>query len=179
MKKILVFSIFLILGIILIPMHIGLKKFERKELESSYEEEWNFIVTSDLHSGFNVFSEIFEDIEREDFDFLFINGDIVNLGTSGEYYRISNFLSDFDFPIYTSVGNHENWLFGKNLYNKVFGDYYYSFVYNNVTFIVIDSSLGYVDDVQFAWIEEELESVLTEYITREIFWQMSRWFIYI
>lgn len=164
MKKNILLMVLFIALIIFIPSFVKIEKFDRADLVLDDLNSWNFFVVSDMHSGENLYRDIFSDIEKENFDFLFINGDIVNLGFGKEYQRVETLLSGYDFPIYTSIGNHERWFGGVKYYKEVFGDLFYSFYYKNIKFIVLDSSLGYIEDEQLKWFEEELESSETEEI---------------
>jgi Icc protein len=119
-------------------------------------------------------------------DFILNGGDIVfdmnkeNLDTINTQWKLWHSLikSDCSLPIHYILGNHDVWWNeddkGQVLYGKKFAadqlqltSPYYSFVKNGWKFILLDSVhldidntwyIGKLGDVQFAWLENELQS---------------------
>ncbi len=125
---------------------------------------WSFYSISDLHGGTNIMVPIFKDLLENKPDFIIANGDLINSGSKSEYIITSELFNSYNIPIYTSIGNHDVWGLGNKYYPSFFGPYYYSFTYNNATFIVLNTSSGIIGESQFEWLENELQNVTTDLI---------------
>lgn len=116
--------------------------------------------------------------------FVLITGDLVRDALRvGEpeattYYELfSRERNQFQTPVFTVPGNHEIFgierarsgvdpahpLFGKTMYRRFLGPDYYSFTYNGVHFVGLNTAdvhgqayYGNVDSLQLAWIERDL-----------------------
>lgn len=128
------------------------------------EKTFRFVVMSDLHSGYNIFVPEFEEILRYDPDFIIVNGDFTNLGYPSEYMVASAFTETLPVPVFSSIGNHDVWNGGSTSYNKYFGPFNYSFVYQNAKFIFLDTSSGIIGENQFDWLIGELENNTSSFL---------------
>ncbi len=122
------------------------------------EGTFRFVIMSDLHSGYNIFVPEFKEILQSDPDFVIVNGDFTNLGYPSEYMVAAAFTEVLPIPVYSTIGNHDAWNGGSTSYNKYYGPFNYSFVYQNTKFIFLDSSSGIIGENQFEWLIGELES---------------------
>lgn len=128
------------------------------------DKSWNFYTISDLHGGINVIVPVLRRLINKDSDFIIANGDLVNNGDKSEYMIIGELFNSYNVPIYTSIGNHDVWSSGRKYYPSFFGPLYYSFTYNNATFIILNTSSGLIGESQFIWLENELKNANTELI---------------
>ena len=125
---------------------------------------FRFVIMSDLHSGYNIFVPEVKEILQYDPHFIIVNGDFTNLGYPSEYMMSAAFTEILPFPVYSTIGNHDAWNGGSTSYNKYFGPVNYSFVYQNVNFIFLDSSSGIIGENQFDWLISELEKNTSPYL---------------
>ena len=88
---------------------------------------------------------------------VFLTGDIVNISTTASWNQVENELSQLGMNSYYIMGNHDNNSVGQAVFKKKHGGAYYSFVYENELFIVLNSTesdrsisstqLDFLDDV--------------------------------
>lgn len=133
-------------------------------IPEAQNDEFKFVVLSDLHSGYNIFSPEIININDFDPDMLIVNGDFTNFGFSSEYMMMASTIELLPYPTYTSIGNHDMWNDGGAVYNKYFGPSNYSFVYKNSLFIIMDTSSGIIGESQFEWLINRLEANTSEHI---------------
>lgn len=87
---------------------------------------------------------------------------------------IKNTIANTDIPFFYAVGNHDmdatsrSNLLSKVTYKKYFGPNYYSFNRGRIHYIVLDNvfytarnnaSIGYLDDQQMDWLEQDLATI--------------------
>ena len=99
-----------------------------------------------------------EIIKRDDIEFSLILGDLTDRSLRNEFKWVGDIIRDFKRPILTVVGNHDGLIHGENIYNKMFGPLNYSFIYNDVKFIMWNNNpyeWGYPD---IDWLATEIES---------------------
>lgn len=148
-----------------IEVEVGVSSVIEIKPEDNDEPEIRFVVMSDLHSGYNIFMPEWANIIDFNPDFAIVNGDMTNLGYPSEYMMISAAFELSEFPMYTTIGNHDAWNSGSPVYNKYFGPNNYYFSYRDALFIFLDSSSGIIGETQFNW----LESVLINNESQHIF----------
>lgn len=100
-------------------------------------------------------------------------GDIVSNDHNfyGEYKRV---MSSAGIPFYNCMGNHDMTIWGRSFettpvnYNRSFGPEYYSYNAGNIHYIVLNNNfyvgrdyfyIGYLDERQFRWIEEDIKGL--------------------
>ena len=71
---------------------------------------------------------------------LFLTGDIVNQSTTASWNQVEKELSDLNLNSYYVMGNHDNNSVGYEVFRKKHGGAYYSFVYKNELFLVLNST---------------------------------------
>ena len=118
-------------------------------------------------------------------DLVLVGGDIIYDALRQTSEEAEDLLKSFgesikriEAPIYYAIGNHEHFglynrdidedhpHFGKKLYEKYFGERYYSFDHKGWHFITIDNMevndrkyIGKVDSIQMEWIKNDIENV--------------------
>ena len=139
---------------------------------ANLETEWQFVYISDTHLGFaktdNALEQFSKELalEKDKYAFLIHTGDVTEVGTKEAFalYRQKN--STWDLQTYTAIGNHDvRWsASGKKMYKDFFGLPYYSFNYNGVHFIVLDSTMvhqthGHIDEEQLEWLAKDISDI--------------------
>lgn len=71
---------------------------------------------------------------------LFLTGDIVNQSTSASWNQVEKELSTLEIKSFYVMGNHDNNSVGHAVIAKKHGGAYYSFVYKNELFIILNST---------------------------------------
>lgn len=104
-----------------------------------------------------VFKKIMEDIDIREIDFVIHVGDFVMEPTEKGFEQFENIISQYSTPVYTVIGNHELGIDRRYLYQKYFGDTYYSFIYMGKKFIFLDNSVRLLNEENILFLEEELD----------------------
>jgi 3',5'-cyclic AMP phosphodiesterase CpdA len=148
-----------------------------------YDEKVSALIFNDIHNEGSKFGRMVEKSGLTDYDFMFLNGDMIN-DTTDESRIVNSILnpcSDIlggSKPFITVRGNHET----RNLYARSFFDYfqmgddnkgYFSFTRGPVFFIALDSGEDKEDnhaeyfglaafdafrEEQVSWLEQQLQS---------------------
>jgi Icc protein len=160
-----------------------------KVADQNQEDEFTFAFLTDIHlqperSAVEGFQKAIDTINRMNPDFVLTGGDLVmdalgqTYGRADSLYKLyTTVAKGFNMPVYNTVGNHEvfGWHrgeagleehpeFGKGMFEKRFGERYYSFDHKGWHFIVLDAIYrseegqyeGMIDDEQINWIKEDL-----------------------
>lgn len=107
----------------------------------------SFVMVNDVHENSEMLAALLGDVKKENCDFVFFNGDMVN-NMSGEQQLVDGFLAKStelfaaEIPFFFARGNHET----RGLFSDRYLDYfptstgqpYYSFREGPVFFIVMD-----------------------------------------
>jgi Icc protein len=115
-------------------------------------------LLSDPHYHFSKLSDALTDINgKGDFDFAIVTGDLTENGLLQEFVFFYDHMAGLNIPYLTVIGNHDYLSNGEIVYGQMFGSYNYSFVYNNVKFVLFDNvKWESQQDPDFNWFENEL-----------------------
>jgi len=152
------FKLLKLLGLLLL---IGFWNIVKAQTDSSY----SFLVAGHAygaHSGTNIGLHppfLQKLIENQDSSVMavFLTGDIVNQSTNASWNQVENELIELGLNSYYVMGNHDDNSLGHAVFKKKHGGDYYSFVYKNELYIVLNSTesdrsisstqLKFLDDV--------------------------------
>jgi predicted phosphodiesterase len=138
-----------------------------EELKKNKADYFEFIVTSDNHSGL-IFDDsatlkLVRSINREGrfkkvpIDFVALAGDITFRGSAWDYRIFNRIRSRIKIPVISAIGNHDEDKDDGSLFKKYAGRKDFTFTDRNSYFIVIDNISGNIDDARFAQLEEDLK----------------------
>jgi hypothetical protein len=71
---------------------------------------------------------------------LFLTGDIVNQSNSASWGQVEKELAELNLDSYYVMGNHDNNSVGYEVFRKKHGGAYYSFIYKNELYVVLNST---------------------------------------
>lgn len=120
---------------------------------------FKFAVISDSHSQLAELDSAISAINRhDDLAFLLHAGDMSDAGLLQEYEWSIEILERLRIPYLTTIGNHDAINNGKENYRALFGPYDYSFVFNQVKFVVLNDNDWEFDNQvpRFDWLETQL-----------------------
>ncbi|KGL63755.1 metallophosphoesterase family protein [Polaribacter sp. Hel1_85] len=133
-----------------------------KLLESILVEskDFKFAFISDVHFFYDQLKTVINDInKRDDILFVIFGGDIADQALLREYEIFHDIMSSLKKPYLTVIGNHDYNNNGAIIYKKMFGDYNYSFEFNNNKFILFDDVVWESDkELDFDWFTSELKN---------------------
>ncbi|MCC7571982.1 MAG: metallophosphoesterase [Candidatus Methanofastidiosum sp.] len=104
-----------------------------------------------------VFKKIMHDIDSEDLNFVIHLGDFVIHEEKKYFDEFEEIIGNYDTPIYTIIGNHDGDVEGGSLYKEYYGDTFYSFTYMGTKFIILDNSIGLLNQENISFLENELK----------------------
>jgi len=121
---------------------------------------FSFAVISDSHCYYKDLAEAVSHINAQsDIAFTIHAGDMTDLGLKEQYERSCELFKQLNKPYFTVIGNHDCLGNGQDIYQKMFGDFYYAFEYGGCAFFLFHDNvweLGNVPpDIQ------ELDELLT------------------
>lgn len=98
--------------------------------------------------------EILDD--NDEIDFIFLLGDLVEIGIKQEYEWICKALSHTSKPIISVIGNHDSLSYGKEIWLENIGPYDFSFTYQNTKFIAYNDNKYEFENVpDRSWLANE------------------------
>ncbi len=78
--------------------------------------------------------------KRNDIDFVIHGGDITDFGMSKEYLWVHNIMKKLKVPYVALIGNHDVLGHGKDVYEKIYGDFNFSFKFRKTRFICLNTN---------------------------------------
>ncbi|MCX8125230.1 MAG: metallophosphoesterase [Spirochaetes bacterium] len=95
---------------------------------------------------------------QKDLDFVFILGDITDIGLLWEYNIAYEIFSKLDYPFIVIVGNHEFLGNGETIYKKMYGPLNFHFTFRGTEFICFNNNNWESGEPDWAWLEQTASS---------------------
>ncbi len=121
---------------------------------------FKFAVISDSHAYYDDLQDAVAAInQRSDLSFVLHAGDVSESGLLQEYEWTEELLSRLSPPYLTVIGNHDALNNGKQNYAALYGPFDYSFTFNQVKFVALNSNnWEFSDEVpRLEWLQTQLE----------------------
>jgi len=146
--------------------NVNTKSIERLLGNSnSNSDTISFALVGDIHNYYNQTRAIVKAVNlSENIDFVIQDGDITDFGTEEEMIKNNGILAKLKVPYFTVIGNHDCIANGKTMHEIIFGAPDFSFIFNRVKFIFINTNSqeynfdGSVPNIN--WLENELNDSL-------------------
>ncbi|MDD7914296.1 metallophosphoesterase family protein [Polaribacter ponticola] len=121
-------------------------------------QDFKFAFITDVHYSYDNLGKVVDDInKRDDVLFVVFGGDIADQALLKEYEIFYDIMTKLKKPYFTVIGNHDYNLNGSFIYKQMFGDYNYSFVFNNNKFVLFDDIIWESEkDPDFDWLATTL-----------------------
>jgi 3',5'-cyclic AMP phosphodiesterase CpdA len=121
--------------------------------------------TGDTHRFFDEFDEFVNSVNKlnksKQVDFVIHVGDIADFGLPKQYIWGNSYLLKLDVPYFVVIGNHDLVSNGGDAYHEMFGQYDFSFIYDSVKFIAINTNSLEFDNngnvPNITWLDEQLQ----------------------
>lgn len=162
--KIILAVIFSIVGFLILEniLPIGDGNWNEKQINKINSENSSgrfcFAVMGDNKNGFSTFNNIIDDVNNKKPLFAIDVGDLVYDGEKGKYRIFYDTILKSEVPFLVGIGNHDITEGGRANYFDIFGNFYYSFSYNNSLFIVLDNANQVnIDPQQMKFLDDELK----------------------
>ncbi|MFA6431402.1 MAG: metallophosphoesterase [Candidatus Margulisiibacteriota bacterium] len=102
--------------------------------------------------------------QEKDAAFVVFVGDFISDGTEASYISHKKMIKNLKIPVYHAEGNHDAMYGGWKLFEKYFGPAYYSFVYKDSRFIVLNNAFQEsFTKAQFNWLKNTLSLAKEEH----------------
>ena len=136
---------------------------------AGFAQKLNFALLTDLHvnpksASDTALHQIVDELNKSEFDFIVVTGDITNSGSNAELEAVNNALSKLNKPYYVIPGNHEtNWSESAGLqFNRLFGNDRFLFRKNGFLMVGMNTGPfmkmgdGLVKQEDLQWLSREL-----------------------
>ena len=137
--------------------------------QGGFGQKLTFALLTDLHvnpksASDSALHQIVNEINKPEFDFIVVSGDLTNTGSNAELEAVSNALKQLNKPYYVIPGNHEtNWSESAGLqFNRLFGNDRFLFRKNGFVMVGINTGPfmkmgdGLVKQEDLHWLTREL-----------------------
>jgi hypothetical protein len=145
------------------PVNLNAKNLKLLKERPILSDTLRFILSGDTQRAYDQAVDLVKVANKiPNLDFLIINGDISDFGLLQEKKWIYDIFKNLKVPYIGVVGNHDLIANGVMVYEKMFGDFNFSFIYKGVKFICHDTNSreynfnGKVPDLN--WIKKELQN---------------------
>ena len=129
------------------------------DINTNESDSFKIALIADSHSSYGELKKAIVNI-NEDKDILFVIhlGDLTDMGLKNEYQWCNDLLEELSVPYLTVIGNHDCLSNGIDIYKNMYGDLNYSFVLNNVKFIILNDNIWEFENnvPDYNWLENEL-----------------------
>lgn len=143
------------------PRNVNRVNLEKLAQNHSYDTV-RFILSGDTQRGYGEARDFVKKANTlPGIDFAVIAGDISDFGLLQEMEWVAEIYNGLKVPYIGVIGNHDLTANGKDVFQKVFGELDYSFVYGGIKFICINTNSrefnfnGTVPDIQ--WLNKEMK----------------------
>lgn len=148
------------------PRNLNAKNLDRlysNESLADTNDTVRFILTGDTQRSYDQAVDLIAVANKfQKLDFVLLNGDISDFGLLKEMKTITKIYEQLKVPYITIIGNHDLIANGSAVYQRMFGELNFSFVYKNVKFICHDANSreykfnGKIPDLD--WLGKELQT---------------------
>ena len=123
-------------------------------IDAPDKSSFNFAIIGDTQGMNHIFQDAVDSME--DIEFLIHLGDITPSSKEEGFDKAQDVMDTANFPIYTTLGNHDVRFDGRDIYTSRFSPSQYSFSYSDLNFIFLDSSELTVEQEQIDRMESQL-----------------------
>lgn len=148
------------------PVDLNKRNLEKiaERQQNSNDDTIRFILSGDTQRAYNQSVDLVRIINQhhQNLDFLILNGDISDFGLLQEMVWIASIFDGLKIPYIGVIGNHDLVANGKRIYERMFGELNFSFIYKSVKFICHDTNSreykfnGTVPNIP--WLQSELQT---------------------
>ncbi len=130
------------------------------DLDADDRQSFKVALLSDPHYHYTKLDQAITYINNQgDFDFAIVLGDLTENGLKQEFVYFYESMSRLKIPYVTVIGNHDYLSNGEVVYRQMFGAYNYSFVFNNVKFVMFDNNtVESGKDPDMEWFARQLQN---------------------
>lgn len=148
--------------------HINANNIARLKEIDRQKDTVRFIMMGDTQRWYDETEDFVKAVnKRKDIDFVIHGGDISDFGLKKEYCWMHDIMSKLHVPYVALIGNHDNLGSGREVYEVMYGDLNFSFVYGKIKFICLNTNaLEYDYSVpvpDFEFLKQEIIDTVSEF----------------
>lgn len=135
------------------------KNLERiKAMNSGDSRSFKVALLSDPHYHYGKLEDAIAQINKDSsYAFAVVAGDLTENGLKQEFVFFYETMARLKLPYLTVIGNHDYLSNGEALYQQMYGPYNYTFVFNNIKFVLFDNNtIESEKEPEFEWFAGEL-----------------------
>jgi predicted phosphodiesterase len=147
-----------------VSVDYNIARLKALEEEQGSQTSYKVALLSDPQMYPGAFLDVIKRINNMDeVAFVLLSGDLAETGIKSEFEWTCKAMSQSTKPIFAVVGNHDALSFGKEIWLKAFGDFDYSFTYQNSKFVAYNDNKYEFDNVPDRdWLAEEADVAIGE-----------------
>jgi 3',5'-cyclic AMP phosphodiesterase CpdA len=140
--------------------NLNSRAFARIASETSDKDTLTIIAMGDTQRFYDEVDGFVKSANRQDVDFVLLNGDISDFGLKDEFEWVHERMRKLNKPYVAVIGNHDLSGNGETVYKKMYGSDNDSFIVNRIKFIILNTNSreyhfnGRVPDIQ--WLKDQL-----------------------
>lgn len=123
------------------PSHLNQTYIGQIEKADESRDTVCFVFMGDTQRSYDETEDFVNHVnKRNDIDFVIHGGDISDFGMSKEYIWVHNIMKKLEVPYVALIGNHDIVGHGKDVYQDIYGDLNFSFVFRKTRFICLNTN---------------------------------------
>ncbi|MEW6526152.1 MAG: metallophosphoesterase [Spirochaetota bacterium] len=135
--------------------NLNKKNIDRIKVIESQSDNYRIALIGDTHRFYTETEKVVNILNsRNDLDFVFILGDITDVGLLKEYNLSYDIFSKLHYPFIVVIGNHEFLGYGENIYKKMFGPLNFNFTFRGTEFICFNDNNWESGEPDWGWLEQ-------------------------
>jgi Icc protein len=140
--------------------NLNSRAFTRIMAETPDKDTLTIISMGDTQRFYDEVDDFVESANRQNVDFVLLNGDITDFGLKDEFEWVHERMRKLKKPYVGVIGNHDLSGNGETVYKKMYGPDNDSFIVNRIKFIILNTNSreyqynGRVPDIQ--WLNNQL-----------------------
>ncbi|MDL2252390.1 metallophosphoesterase, partial [Odoribacter sp. OttesenSCG-928-J03] len=121
--------------------HINQKNIDRILALDQSKDTVRFIMMGDTQRWYDETESFVKAVnKRDDVDFVIHGGDISDFGMKKEYCWVHDIMSDLKVPYVALIGNHDNLGSGREVYEAMYGELNFSYMFRGVKFVCLNTN---------------------------------------
>jgi Icc protein len=131
-----------------VSVESNLARLKALELAEGPRSEYQVALLSDPQFYPGAFEDVIQHVNTlDEVSFILLSGDLAETGVKAEFEWTCKAMAKSNKPIFAVVGNHDALAFGKEIWLDVFGEFNYSFTYQNSKFVAYNDNKYEFDDL--------------------------------
>jgi len=123
------------------PSDINKTAIQRIQAKNDEHDTIRFVFMGDTQRHYDEAKDFVNAVNKlKNIDFVIHGGDITDFGMSKEYTWIHDLMKNLTVPYVALIGNHDVLGHGKDVYQKIYGDFNFSFVFRKTRFICLNTN---------------------------------------